>query len=105
MIEFHDVAGLDLARHLDKRIETVLRDYMDRCSECGISYEDATMKAITVLGHYFTIAADGIDATEQEIIATCRWHYERAQKDVRRTSKLTTGPGPGADPAERRRVS
>jgi len=94
--EFDQIASLDLAKHLDLRIETVLSDYMDRCAECGISYEEATMKAVTVLGHYFTVAAGGIDATEPEIIAACRWHYERMTQNGKRT-----------DPSkpERRRVS
>lgn len=95
-IAFTDVAVLDLAKHLDKRIETVLSDFMARCAECGVSYEDATMKAVTVLGHYFTIAANGVDATEQEIIATCQWHYDRM--------KLNGRAGTDQGHAERRRV-
>jgi len=81
--KFDHVAGRDLARHLDTRIETVLHDYMDRCAECGISYEDATMRAVTVLGHYFIVAAGGVDATEPELIAACRWHYERMKTNER----------------------
>lgn len=76
-IDFHKVAVLDLAKHLDSRIETVLRDFMARCNECGVDYEAATAKAITVLGHYFVIAGRGIDADEHEILATCRWHYKQ----------------------------
>ena len=99
-VDFESIASLDLAKHLDKRIEMMLRDYMDRCSECGISYEEATMKAITVLGHYFTIAAGGVDATEEEIIATCQWHYDRMKQNERANSRSAdTGH------AERRRVS
>ena len=98
-VDFENVAAHDLARHLDKRIETVLTDYMERCNEVGIDYTEATTKAITVLGHYFTIAAGGIDATEQEIVATCRWHYERMIGNGR-PSKLATNAGP----AKRRRV-
>jgi hypothetical protein len=82
-VDFQSVAVLDLVKHLDQRIATVLQDYMDRCGECGIGYDDATMKAVTVLGHYFTIAAGGIDATEHEIVATCRWHYNRMVENER----------------------
>jgi len=78
-VEFNGIAALDLAKHLDKRIEIVLRDFMDRCAECGVEYEDATAKAITVLGHYFVIAARGVDATEHEITATCLWHYKQLE--------------------------
>jgi hypothetical protein len=79
-IEFDQIVALDLARHLDSRIATVLHDYMDRCAEVGITYEDATVQALTILGHYFTIAANGVDATEQEVVATCRWHYSHLEK-------------------------
>ena len=101
-IDFESVAALDLAKHLDKRIETVLRDYMDRCAECGIGYENATVKAVTVLGHYFTIAAGGIEATEQEIVATCQWHYARMKADER-TERTESSSGTG--PAGRRCLS
>jgi len=80
-----DIA-LDLARHLDQRIETVLRDFMDRCAAVDVTYEEATAKAVTVLCHYFVIAAMGIDATEPEIVAACRWHYEQRKQHERSTA-------------------
>lgn len=79
-IDITAVAAEDLARHLDQRIEMLLHQYMDRCATVGVEYEDATMKAITVLGHYFTIAAAGADATEDEIIATCQWHFDKMKR-------------------------
>jgi hypothetical protein len=78
-VDFGAIAAADLSKHLDKRIETVLRDYMDRCSEIGVSYERATVLAATVLGHYFVIASLGLSATEDEIIAACRWHFEQGK--------------------------
>jgi len=97
-VDFDTVAALDLAKHLDKRIETVLVDFMDRCCTVGISYEDATAKAVTVLSHYFIRAAHGIDATEAEIVAACRWHYQRMEEHERAANR-------NAGPIERRSVS
>jgi len=83
-VDFNQSTAKDLARHLDQRIETVLHDFMDRCNTVGVSYETATTMACTVLGHYFVIAANGVDATEQEIIATCHWHYtQMKEREVR----------------------
>lgn len=78
----HRTAMVDLFKHLDKRIETVLSDYMDRCAEYGLSYEHATTGAITILGHYFVCASLGIDATAEEIKATCQWHYNDIKKKL-----------------------
>jgi hypothetical protein len=100
--DFEKVAVLDLAKHLDKRIETVLQDYMDRCCTVGISYEDATAKAITVLSHYFIVAALGIEASESEVVAACRWHYERMRTNERADQRAAAA---SAGSNERRSVS
>jgi hypothetical protein len=70
----------DLAKHLDRRIEVMLHDFMDRCSVIGVEYDAATALAITVLGHYCACAAHGVDATEDEYIETCRHFYRMLQK-------------------------
>lgn len=70
---------LDLAKHLDKRIEHALHDFMDRCATVDIDYDHATAVALTVLCHYFICAAHGIDATESECIEACRHQFNMRQ--------------------------
>jgi hypothetical protein len=72
--------AVDLAKHLDRRIETMLHDFMDRCSVIGVEYDAATALAITILVHYSSCAAHGIDATEEEYVETCRHMYRMLQK-------------------------
>jgi len=79
-LDFKRTAALDLSRHLDKRLETVLHDFMDRCAILEIDYDHATAKALTVIGHYASIAAIGMHATEAEFIDFCRWQYQQGTK-------------------------
>jgi hypothetical protein len=72
----------DLTRHLDARIETVLRDFMDRCAMVGIDYDDATALALTVMGHHTACAAHGIETSEYEYLAVCHGHYVRMEGRV-----------------------
>jgi hypothetical protein len=77
-----NTAKLDLAKHLDSKIEILLHDFMDRCADLEIEYDIATAAALTVLGHYVAIAAHGVHSTEQEFLAVCRWHFRRMQDRV-----------------------
>lgn len=80
-VSFEKIAAEDLARHLDARLKTVLQDFMDRAAECDLTYDAATALAVTVLGHYYTIAAaHGLEASETELLSVCRWQYRQAQK-------------------------
>jgi hypothetical protein len=74
-LDFKRTAVLDLSRHLDARLETLLHDFMDRCAVLEIDYEHATMLALTVIGHYATLAAIGVHATEEEFLLFCRHQY------------------------------
>jgi hypothetical protein len=74
------VAATDLAKHLDRRIEVMLHDFMERCSLIGVEYDAATALAITVLGHYAACAAQGVDATEEEYVETCRHLFRMLQQ-------------------------
>jgi hypothetical protein len=79
-LDFKRIAANDLAKHLDRRVEVMLHDFMERCGEIGIEYDAATALAITILGHYAACAARGVDATEEEYIETCRHLYRMLQK-------------------------
>jgi hypothetical protein len=76
-VDFHSVEAKDLTKHLDKRLKTVLQDFMDRCAECGVSYEDATVNAIMLLGHYFACATHGMEATENDAVTICKLYYAK----------------------------
>jgi hypothetical protein len=77
-----NVIARDLTRHLDERIETVLRDFMDRCATAGIDYDDATAMALTIMGHHTACAAHGIETSEHEYLAVCHGHYVRMEGRV-----------------------
>ena len=65
----------DLSKHLDERIHTMLHDYMDRCDVAGVSYEDATSLALSVLSHYAACASHGIDMVERDFINVCKYKF------------------------------
>lgn len=75
-LDFKRTAALDLSRHLDHRLSVVLQDFMDRCAELEIDYDQATTMALTIITHYTTAAAIGVDATEDEFLELCRLQYQ-----------------------------
>jgi hypothetical protein len=75
-LNFRRTAARDLSRHLDKRIETVLHDFMDRCAVIGADETDATTLALTLLMHYAVSAVRGLGATESDFMVLCQWNFK-----------------------------
>ena len=76
------IMAVDLSKHLDERVETVLHDFMDRCEDIGAEEAHATSLALTVLAHYTAMAALGLGASENDFLTLCRWAYGQAKKKV-----------------------
>lgn len=79
----------DLIKHVDDKLDVSIDDYLDRCELFDISREDAMVMVVTLLGARFVAMALTVDATEQEFIGLCQWHYRRGVAALAHSRKQT----------------
>lgn len=74
---------VDLAKHLDQRIDQALDDFYQRAvTIVGADPDTARGVALTALGRQLVALAHSVDATEPEFVTMCRWHFHQARQTL-----------------------
>ena len=86
MSDIHDTIVKDLSLHLADRIDTVLGDFVERCSVMEIPAEKMAQYMLTVLCQNVVLlsVSEPISATEPEFLKMCHWHFRQEQVNARR---------------------
>jgi hypothetical protein len=86
MSDDHDIIVKDLTMHLAERIDTVLGDFVERCSVMDVPAEKMAQYMLTVLCQNVVMlsVSEPISASEPEFLKMCHWHYREEKAHARR---------------------
>jgi len=82
MTKDEEALMIDIGRHFDSRLQTLLSDTIDTCERVGMDHRQMVMLAMGVLLAHVIKASDALGHDEKEFMSICRLSHRKNAEDT-----------------------